>query len=197
MSTMPDSVQRIVRQAFKGLNLFMLSNWRLGLGPYISFWPSGIGRFLVLNHIGRKSGLLRRTPVNYAEVDGEIYITSGFGKVAHWYKNIMALPHIEVWLPDGAWQVDVEDVTDCEQHITIMREVIKNSGFAAFVAGINPYTISDDALAQTTDTYRLLHIHRIAPSTNEDGPGDLIWLWPVIGAALIVMWLLGKRRNST
>lgn len=196
MSTIPDSAQRILRQAFKGLNGFMLLNWRLGLGPYISFWPFGIGRFMVLNHIGRKSGLPRRTPVNYAEVNGEIYITSGFGKVAHWYKNIMAHPHIEVWLPDGAWQAYAEDVTNCEQHITIMREVLKNSGFAALAGGVNPHTMSDVALAQATDTYRLLHIHRIAPSTNEDGLGDLVWIWPFIGTVLIVMWLLGKRRNS-
>ena len=61
------------------------------------------GQIMVLTHTGRKSGLRRRTPVNYALVDGEVYCTAGFGQISDWYRNILANPQVEVWLPDGWW----------------------------------------------------------------------------------------------
>jgi hypothetical protein len=98
---MSKEVDQVTRQVFKRLNPLMLWHWRLGMGPYLNFWPSGLGRFVVLVHRGRKSGRVYHTPVNYAEINGDVYVTAGFGKTADWYRNVMANPRIEVWLPDG------------------------------------------------------------------------------------------------
>lgn len=87
-----------LRQAFKILNRFMLLQWRLGLGGFVNFWPAVIGCIMVITHRGRKSGLLRRTPVNYAIVDGDINCTAGFGEVSDGYRNLRADPHVQVWL---------------------------------------------------------------------------------------------------
>ncbi|MBK8021281.1 MAG: nitroreductase family deazaflavin-dependent oxidoreductase [Chloroflexi bacterium] len=117
-------------------------------------------------------------------------MTAGFGSVSHWYRNIQANPHIEVWLPDGWWQAEAKDITAQEQHTAIRREVLKNNGCAAFAAGINPYTVSDEALEKATADYRLLHIRRTAPCAGPGGPGDLVWVWPV----LLVVALFARFR---
>ena len=70
----------------------MLLMWRFGLGTWLNVWPSVIGQIMVLTHTGRKSGLKRHTPVNYALVEGEIYCTAGYGRGSDWYRNIEANP---------------------------------------------------------------------------------------------------------
>jgi deazaflavin-dependent oxidoreductase (nitroreductase family) len=196
MSAMAENSQAFMRQFFKYFNHLMLLNWRLGLGPYLSFWPGGLGRYLVLTHIGRKSGLRRRTPVNYAQISGDIYVTAGFGKESHWYKNIIANPHIEVWLPDGWWQAEAEDITGTEGSLTLLREVIKGSGFAGYLAGVNPHNMSDEALAAVTSSYRLLRIRRTTPCTGKGGPGDLVWVWPLMLVAMLPLVLRGRYKHA-
>lgn len=182
--------EQVMRQVFKRLNPLMLWHWRLGMGPYLNFWPSGLGRFVVLVHRGRKSGRIYRTPVNYAEMAGDVYVTAGFGKGADWYRNSMANPHVEIWLPDGRWQADAEDVTDQAGRVDAMRAVLKGSGFAAYLAGINPHTLSDADLDAATADYRLLRIRRVAPLTGPGGPGDRIWVWPLL---TVVAFNVGRR----
>lgn len=80
--TINPEVENKLRQGFKYLNRFMLLMWRLGMGKWLNMWPAGLGRYLVITHIGRKSGQRRRTPVNYATVDEEIDVTVGFGSTS-------------------------------------------------------------------------------------------------------------------
>ncbi|PDV98262.1 nitroreductase family deazaflavin-dependent oxidoreductase [Candidatus Chloroploca asiatica] len=186
---MSQTSEHLLRQMFKRLNPLMLWHWRVGMGAYLNFWPSGIGRFLILIHTGRKSGRLYRTPVNYAERDGDVYVTSGFGRSADWYHNLMAQPRTEVWLPDGRWLVEVEDVTESAGKTAIMRDVLQGSGFAAYLAGINPHRLSDADLDAGTASYRLLRLRRVAPLAGSGGPGDVIWLWPLL---VLLAFLLGR-----
>ena len=91
---------------------------------------------MVITHTGRKSGLRRRTPVNYAIINGDIYCAAGFGAVADWYRNLLADPHVEVWLPDGWWAGSQRcDDLPAEQRLPVLRQVLINSGFAAYAAG--------------------------------------------------------------
>lgn len=148
------------RRIFKRFNHFMLLMWRLGLGRWINAWPAVGGRIMVLRHTGRKTGLRRQTPVNYARINGDVYCTSGFGASSDWYRNLMANPQVEVWLPDGRWVGEAEDVSDGEQRLQWMRQVLIASGFAAYLAGINPRRMTDNDLAAATSDYRLIRIRR-------------------------------------
>ena len=126
-----------LRTTFKTFSHFMILLWRLGLGS----WGNGTkfgGSLMVIKHRGRKTGLTRLTPVNYATLDGDIYCTSGFGKSADWYHNIQSNPEVEVWLPDSRWAGVAEDVTDAEDRVEILRHVITASGFAGTLFGVNP-----------------------------------------------------------
>ncbi len=122
-----------LRKIFKGFNQFMLALWRLGLGGFGNPTRLG-GAIMVIKHKGWKSGLTRYAPVNFAEIDGEIYCTAGFGEKTHWYKNLLEDPNVELWLPHGRWAGIAEDVTSSENRIEIMRAVLVASGFAGLVA---------------------------------------------------------------
>ncbi|MEP7289659.1 MAG: nitroreductase family deazaflavin-dependent oxidoreductase [Chloroflexota bacterium] len=67
--------------------------YRLRLG-----WLLG-NRFLLINHIGRKSGHLRQTVVEVADHDqisDTYFVASGWGYKSNWYNNVMARPNIRI-----------------------------------------------------------------------------------------------------
>lgn len=185
----PDMDPRLaefLRRAFWWLNRFMIFMWRLGLGIWLNDARTS-GQIMVITHIGRKSGLRRQTPVNYAIVDGELYCLAGFGRTSDWYLNVRAQPKVEIWLPHGRWMGEVNDVTDSPHYANLIRQVLIGSGFAALLAGINPRTMSDDELVAATRGYRLLHIRRTGATTGPGGPGDLAWVWPIATAFLLLL----------
>lgn len=186
---------RKYQQLFKQLNKFVLLLWRLGLGGWMNAWPEVMGRVMVITHTGRKTGLRRRTPVNYAIVDGEIYCMAGFGKISDWYRNIVTDPNIEVWLPDGWWQGTVEQVSDPVLRVPLVRAVVIGSGFAGYLFGLNPHRMTDQELATATAPYCLMHIRRTAARTGAQGPGDLAWVWPLATMILLPLVFLKKRRK--
>jgi deazaflavin-dependent oxidoreductase (nitroreductase family) len=183
-----------LRQGFKKLNRFMLLMWRLGLGRWVNIWPEVLGRIMVITHTGRSTGLRRRTPVNYAVVDGELYCTSGFGRISDWYRNIMTNPQVEVWLPDGWWAGIAEDITDSEAQLPLMRQVLIASGFAGRAVGIEATAMSDQDLETVTRSYRLIHIQRTEARTGPGGPGEMAWVWPLATMLLLPLALFRRKR---
>ena len=182
-----------LRRIFKAFNRFMVLLFRLGLGS----WGNGTkfgGFVMVIKHTGRKTGLTRLTPVNYATVDGDIYCTAAFGRVADWYLNIIANPQVEVWLPDGRWAGIVEDVTSDEKGAFYLRQVIIASGFAGPLFGVNPKHLSVQDFEGLLESYRLIRIRRINALTGAGGPGDLSWIWPL--TTFVLLWLLLSRRRK-
>ena len=197
--TVDPRLEEQLRQGFKYFNRFMLLMWRLGMGPLLNMGPAIAGRYMVITHTGRKSGMKRRTPVNYAMVDDEIYCTAaGFGSVSDWYRNIIANPQVEVWLPDGWYAGIAEEVTHPEARLPLLRDVLIGSGFAALAAGVDPNKMTDEELDAVTKEYRLIHIRRVAARTGKDGPGDLVWVWPLLVMILLPLALFkgGGHRSS-
>lgn len=190
----PLSLDRL-RQGFKKyFNPFMLMIFRLGLSRWFDIWPSVSGRIMIITHIGRKTGVKRRTPVNYAIVDGELYCTAGFGRVSDWYRNIKANPQVEVWLPDGWWAGVAEEVARDDRWLALMRQVIIGSGIAGSIFGLHPQTMSDEELQAAVADYCLIHIRRTEVRTGRGGPGDLAWVWPL--ATFILLPRSLRRRSN-
>ncbi len=181
------------KRIFRVLNFLQVLAWRMGMGPWLSKFPAQTGAYLVLTHQGRKSGKKYRTPVNFAQVNGDIYITAGFGSVTDWYQNIVANPQVEIWIPDGWYVGTATDAPITSETIPVLRKVMANSGFVAPLIGIHPNKLSDEDLLELCKDYRLVRIQRSAPRTGKDGPGDLVWLW-----MLIVLLLLtgGKKKRK-
>lgn len=67
--------------------------YRAGLGPLLG------KRFLLLHHIGRKSGLQRQAVVEVVAYDpraGAWIVASGFGPKSDWYQNLRRQPQTGV-----------------------------------------------------------------------------------------------------
>ena len=192
--TDPRTEERL-RQGFKQFNRFMMLIWRLGLGPWVNAWPEVGGRIMVITHIGRKTGIKRRTPVNYTIAGGEIYCTAGFGSKSDWYRNIIANPDVEVWLPDGWWAGVAEDVTYIDIRTPLLRQVLIDSGFAARAAGIDPVGMPGEEFEAVTADYRLIRIRLTEARTGSGGPGELAWLWPLATMILLPLALLRRRKR--
>ena len=182
--------ERLIK-LFKVLNRFMLVIWRLGLGS----WGNGTkfgGSVMILRHRGRKTGLLRSTPLNYAVVEGDIYCMSGFGRSSDWYQNVLAHPLVEIWLPDGRWLGQAEDANAASDAMDKIHKVLVASGFAGPLFGFNPRRMSEADYRQLLDDYRLVRIRPVKALTGPGGPGDLAWVWPV--STFILLGVLIRKR---
>lgn len=195
MTAMSVETQTALRQGFKYLNRYMVLMWRLGLGKWLNSAPTLLGRYMVIVNVGRKTGQKRFAPVNYATVDGQVYCVAGFGAGSHWYQNIMANPQVELWLPDSRYAAHAVDVTDLDDAIAIIRQVLIASAFVAPLVGIDPHTIPDAELAAATAEYRLIRFERGETITGANGPGELAWVWPLLGL-VIVLALRGQKRRK-
>ena len=73
---------------------------RLPIGLYQIHLGGLLGdRFLLLTHIGRKTGLPHQTVVEVVQHDRATetyYVVSGWGEKANWYQNIMAKPKVTI-----------------------------------------------------------------------------------------------------
>jgi deazaflavin-dependent oxidoreductase (nitroreductase family) len=76
-------------------------------------------RFLMLEHIGRKSGRPRYVVLEVIDrpMPGRYVVISGFGERAQWFRNVLAHPHVLVYLgshkprPAKAERLDQETTT--------------------------------------------------------------------------------------
>jgi deazaflavin-dependent oxidoreductase (nitroreductase family) len=175
-----------LRRFFWFLNrYFMVPLFRLGLGRLVVSPVSGY--IMVLKVIGRKTGQVRYAPVNYAIWKGEIYCLSGGRETSDWYRNLLATPEAELILPTGTLFARMEPVTDPETRRLIIRQVLKNAGFAGFFEGYNPFTISDVELMKRSADLPLLRFHPLGPGSGASDPGGWAWFW-VWGVLLAVLW---------
>ena len=122
------------RVLFRRINVVMLLAWRLGFGRVITAAPAISGRVMVLATTGRRWGRIRRFPITYAPCDGGMHCVAGFGKSTSWYRNALAHPEVELWLPDGSFSGRAEPL-DAGEHLDVVRDVFVASAFALGVRG--------------------------------------------------------------
>ena len=83
----------------------------------IYFFKIGLGglfgeRFLLLTHIGRKSGEPRYVALEIVHKDAEnYYIVSGFGKKSQWFKNIDNNPQVKFQVKNKHYQTDAKQLS--------------------------------------------------------------------------------------
>ncbi len=74
-------------------------------------------RFVLLEHIGRKSGQARKTVVEvigHDRASDTYYIASGWGRRAQWYQNLLATPNITIQVGQRRLNARAEPVTPKE-----------------------------------------------------------------------------------
>ena len=179
----------VMRKIFRFLNkYFMVPVYRLGLGGIFSNPFSGY--IMVLKVIGRKSGKLRYAPVNYAIHQGAIWCISGGRKTSDWYKNLIANPEIEAILPGGAVFGRVSEESDLETRRIIIRQLLKNAGFAGFFEGYNPWKISDEELMEKSADLPLMKITPQGIGNGASDPHGWAWISGLVLMVLIILLLI-------
>lgn len=86
-------------------------------------------RFLLLTHRGRKSGLVRRTPLEVLLYDPrtrESVVLSAWGKGADWYRNIEASPALEVETGGERYTPAQRFLTTEEGYVAITEYAIRH-----------------------------------------------------------------------
>ena len=176
----------LMRRIFWFLNkFFMVPMFRLGFGPF--FGNPLTGYIMVMKAIGRKTGKVRLTPVNYAIYKGNIYCISGGRKTSDWFKNLLVNPEIELILPGGSIYAYMEEATDSEDRRVITRQILKNAGFAGFFEGYNPWRISDDELAKKTADMPLLRFKPLGLGSGPSDAGGWAWFWTFVITVIIIV----------
>jgi deazaflavin-dependent oxidoreductase (nitroreductase family) len=179
-----------MRRIFWFLNkFFMVPVFRLGFGPVFGnpFW----GYIMVLRTTGRKSGKVRYSPVNYAIRNGKVYCMAGFGRASDWYRNLQANNLIDVILPSGPFTGTATEVSDPAERAILIRQILKNGGFAGFFEGFNPYRIKDEDLLERTASMPLVCLQPVGPANGPADPGGWAWVWTPV--SLVILTLVIER----
>ena len=181
------------RSSFRLFNrLFMVPMYRLGFGPFMGNCVSGY--IMVLKTVGRKTGKVRYSPVNYSIHKGNIYWMAAWGQQSDWYRNMITTKEIEAILPAGPLFGAVEEVTDLDERRIVLRKILQNAGFAGFFEGFNPFTITDEDLLHKTTDKLLLRIRPSGIGNGASDPGGLSWVWTPVSIILIILIVIAMTR---
>lgn len=177
---------------FRRWNRVMVGMFRVGLGPYIGNPYSGY--IMVIGTRGRKSGRLRRTPVNFSGEDGYVYCMSGFGPASDWYRNATVEPRVQVWVGGEGWSGTAETVQDPVEWLRAYRATLRRAGFAdrAFTKA-NLTELDDQSLLSRAPGAPVVRVRLEERLAGKDAPGDLRWVW-LFPAGWLVLKLLRRRR---
>ena len=86
--------------------------WRLPIWIYRLHLGFLLGeRFLLLEHIGRKSGKTRQAVLEIIGKDAEplaYYVASGFGERSQWFRNVMHTPEVVIHVGKKRYRATAE-----------------------------------------------------------------------------------------
>ena len=180
-----------VNRALKQLNRwFMVPMLRLGLGAWLGT-PFG-GYILLLRVRGRRTGLVREVPLSYTIVEGSAWVLAGFGTATAWYRNLLADPEVEVWLPGRVIACRAEVVDDAAARARILPRLTRDAGVPGAMVGCNPWTAPDERIVGLLEGIPLV---RLAPAggplaAGPDDPGGRAWIWRQATVLWLTGWLL-------
>jgi len=135
--------------------------WRLmkGLNPKImrvnSSRSSFKRRVLILTTTGRKSGLPRKTPLQYELENAAVYVGSARGGQADWVRNILVDSNVEIELEDLHFHAQSQVITDSTKISDFLELRLKRHplmmGAMLFFHGLPPRPNRDQLYELTAD----------------------------------------------
>ena len=188
-----------LRSLFKGLNRwFMVPAHHAGLAAWVST-PIG-GWILLLRVRGRKSGLIRETPLNYVIADGAVWIMAGFGRRTEWYRNLVANPSVEVQLPGRVFAATAEEVLDPAVRARMIPMLVRATGLPGMMVVPSPMTAPDEEILDATAWVPLISLRpadgsRLEPGADDPGGRGWIWRQGLVALALLVLWRMRRRQR--
>lgn len=164
--------------------------YRLGLGNLM-------GRlFMIMTTTGRKSGLPRRTAIEFHEREGRKYVLVGWTQ-SDWYRNLRKDPLLTIQTYRGVDHVCARVVESVDERREAWK-VAENSPGLQMALKLSGVALTEDEFVSQTNRFVIVRFD----STDEPTPpalvADLRWVMP---AALSVFLLLAipplmRRRKS-
>ena len=168
---------------------------RAGLGPLMS--TPLTGSQMILRTRGRKTGLLRETPLGYAILDGSVWCCAGFGARTHWYRNILADAGVEVVLANGsAFAGTAEIVTEPAAFAHGFRHLVRSMGVLGERIVGDVSSASDEAVGAMGAGLPLIRIRPTGIAAGPADPGGWFWLVPTLFCALWFVRRSARVRNG-
>jgi deazaflavin-dependent oxidoreductase (nitroreductase family) len=175
----------------KSLYRFPILLYRLGLGPLI-------GRhILILSTYGRKTGKVRRTPVEFYQHKDQIYVMSGFADKPDWYRNLQENPQAGLNLRSQIRCARArKPETDAEWEGVIA--FLKSSPVAELSTSGLVHHLDDPEIQNAIKNWPIFTFDTSEAPCPPPLETELVWVWPLIflAAALILLlsWL-GYRKH--
>lgn len=142
------TVDRVPRWLWRLMRVPPQVLFAFGLAPLIG------RRLLLLRTIGRKTGKLRVTPLQYDLMGGCYVVGAARGRKTDWVRNIQANPVVEVQSAQGRFTADAEVVTDpariadfifqrYQTRPRFVRTLLRVEGFTDEITreGLKPYAL--------------------------------------------------------
>ncbi len=165
--------------------------YRLGLGKVIGKY------IMIISTFGRKSGKVRRTPIEYFRKGEDIYAISGFEKDPDWYLNSKANPHVTLQTNQGVHHMFARR-PKTESEWQGVFEYLRSSPVSNLAIPGIVHHLDDPGIQEQIKEWPVV----IFEPTDEPCPEaveiDLLWTWPLILLFLafkITLWWLARRKR--
>ena len=174
--------------AFNAFNRWLaIPALRTGMG--LLFMSPVAGYTCLLRTRGRTTGLVREAPLLYTIQGGAIHVIAGFGARTQWYRNIVADSRVEVVLPTRAVAGVASDVTDPDEWLARLRDLLRFGGVSGLLLGTVPWTASDEVLREKARGVKVVRIDVPGLAAGPADPGGLLWIPTTVAQGLLIAWL--------
>ncbi|NMO54673.1 nitroreductase family deazaflavin-dependent oxidoreductase [Actinoplanes sp. TBRC 11911] len=147
--------RRVLRVAFQVPRVM----FRLRLG-----WVFG-GRLVLVEHVGRRSGRVYRTPLEVIDRDraGVLTVASAFGGRADWYRNLVARPETRIAFGGRAIPATAEPMSAAEGSAAMLAYARRHRWLARRVLAVMGHRV-DGTDAGFLEAGRQLRFVRLIPN---------------------------------
>lgn len=165
--------------------------YRLGLGKVIGKY------IMIISTYGRKSGKVRRTPIEFFRKGSLIYAISGFERDPDWYRNLKANPHVTLQTNQGTHHV-IARTPESEEEWQGALAYLEKSPVPTLVIPEVVRRLDDPEIQKQIHDWPVV----VFESTDEPCPEalefDLLWAWPLIlfflAVKLTFWWLISREK---
>jgi len=162
--------------------------YRLGLGGVV-------GRlFMIMTTVGRKSGLPRRTAIEFHEFRGRKFVFSGWGVNTDWYRNLESNPYVTIQTWRGAESVLAHRITTEAELAEAFEFAMSNPTLRAVIHALGFGLTLEQFLAQK-QRFTFVTFDPVDHPTPAPLPVDLVWVWlALLPLGLLLAWRVVHRR---
>ena len=188
-----------LRTAFRVFNRWMAAPLiRAGGGPLLT--TPVAGSILLLRTTGRKSGLVREAPLGYTVIEGRVVVAAGYGRSAHWFRNALADPQVEMLLPGALIAGLAEEITEPDQRRAAFRTLVKSMGVVGRLTLGDIRGKSDAEVDMLAVAFPILAITPTAVRLGPFDPGGVgtrinTAIWVLLGVAALAAAVSRRKRD--